>query len=156
MEEEQENDLAIFSLLHSTATPTSDNLEQLKRSIAICESALFVVLEKIRSGMFTSHSTMWQACSPDVAKSLYIALLPSAAQVWEMIIQPEFSSPVQRRVLDFFRRLVFSLSIEMLSRLLQFITGKLQCSINNIKVTFSVSATNFERRPTASTCCLVD
>ena len=34
VEEELENVLAIFSCLHSTATPTSDNLEQLTRLIA--------------------------------------------------------------------------------------------------------------------------
>lgn len=156
VEEEQENVLAIFSCLHSTATPTSDNLEQLTRSIAkfTLVNQPYFVLEKIRSGMLTSHSALWQACSPDVAKSLYRALLPSAAQVWEMVIEPEFSSPVEERVFDFFRRFVISLSVEMLGSLLQFITGKPQCSINDIKVTFCVSATNFERRPTASTCSM--
>lgn len=84
----------------------------------------YFVLENIRSGMLTSHSSLWQACSPDVVKSLYRALLPSAAQVWEMVIEPELSSLVQARVFDFFWRFVFSLSVEMLGRLLQFITRK--------------------------------
>ena len=87
-----------------------------------------------------------------VANSLFSALMPNATKVWAMVKVPEFNGPVEARVFDYFRRFIFSLSVEMLCRLLQFVTGKPQWSLNIINVTFCIPASDFERRPTASTC----
>ena len=154
LEEEQDNIISLFARFNSTAVPTSTNLEQLTKNVAkyalLCQP--YFALDKMRSGMLASHPSLWTQCNPVVASSLFIALMPSAIQVWEMVIEPEFNSSIEARVFDYFRRFIHSISMELLCKLLQYITGKPQCSINSIKVTFCLPASEFERRPTASTC----
>ena len=89
---------------------------------------------------------------PTVASSLFTALMPNPTQVWGVVIEPEFSSPVEARVFDYFRCFIYTLPVEMSCKLLRFMTGKPQCSVNSIKVTFCLPVSDFERRPIASTC----
>lgn len=154
LEEEKEDVIALFSRLHSTTIPTSENLEQLIYTVAKFTLIIqpFFVLERMRRGMIESHRSLWQTCDPEVTTQLFQALLPTTTQVWDMVSEPVLRTPNEAKMFDFFRRFVFSLSIDFLCRLLQFITGKPQCSLNTIKVSFCQPASDFERRPTASTC----
>ena len=102
--------------------------------------------------MLASHPSLWQSCDPLIASSLYSALLPDATQVW--VVEPSFTNSAEARVFDFFRRLIFTLSVDLLCKLLQFITGKPQCSLQAINIHFCVPPSEFERRPTASTCSM--
>ena len=153
---EQENNtiICLFTRFNSMSIPTSANLEQLTKNVAkyVLLSQPYFALNKIRSGMLASHPSLWQQSNSMVAISLLTALVPSATEVWAMVEEPQFNSVVETRIFDYFRRFVYSLSVELLCKLLQFITGKPQVSLNTINVSFCVPASEFERRPTASTC----
>ena len=156
IEDKKDIVIALFSRLNATTTPTSANLEELTKKVAkhtlVCQP--YFALGQMRKGMLASHPTLWQTCDPMVASSLYNALLPDAAHVWDMVVEPIFTNPSEARVFDYFRCFIFTISVHLLCKLLQFVTGKPQCGLQSIKVSFCVPIREFERHPTASTCSM--
>ena len=97
LEEEQDN-ISLFAQFNSIAVPTLTNLEQLTKNVAKYAplSQPYFALD------LASHPSLWKQCNLFVASSLFSALMQSATQVWEMVVEPEFNSPIEAKVFDYF------------------------------------------------------
>ena len=64
------------------------------------------------------------------------------------------ATSMQERSFDYLRRLIHSLSPDLLEKFLCFVTGISVCAEEKIKITFN-SMEGFRRRPTSNTCSMI-
>ena len=155
----QEIDTVIIPMLsrfNSSQIVSKVNINQIILSVAqyILLSSPFYALSEMRRGMLSANHELWEACDQSVVIKLYNALSPTPERVWSMVLEPTFKNALEARVFDYFRRFIFSQCDRSLCSLHHFITGKPQCGLQSITVQFHTPSSEFQRRPTSSTCSM--
>ena len=60
----------------------------------------------------------------------------AAHNIWDTIVEPIFTNPFEARVFDYFCRFIFTISVHLLCKLLQFVTGKPNVACSLLKLVF--------------------
>ena len=96
-------------------------------------------LQAMHKGMVSAHPNLWHGVTREELRKLYDDLIPTHRSVWRLMATEEGHtlSRQEEKIMDYLRRLIFSLSQEIGS---------------NIKVGFNAQDAGFLRRPLVNTC----
>lgn len=154
-EEDDENAMGVFSRCQSNTLPTKQNVRSMiinaAKSELVCRPTH--ALQAIRDGMISAHPCLWNVVAKEDLMKLYQDLVPTHRSVWNLISTDEGHtlSRQEEKIVDYLRRLIFSLSQERLMLFLRFITGSPYIG-SRIKVGFNAQEAGFVRRPMVNTC----
>ena len=87
--------------------------------------------------MYEAHPQIWSRCNARLVDRLYSMLTPTVSTVWSMIKEPALNTPSENTTFDYLRRLLHSLSPELLVKFLCFVTGFSVCSMRKTKILFN-------------------
>ena len=154
-EEDDENALGVFSRCQSNTLPTKENIHGMiinaAKSELVCRPTH--ALQAMHKGMVSAHPNLWHGVTREELRKLYDDLIPTHRSVWRLMATEEGHtlSRQEEKIMDYLRRLIFSLSQELLGIFLRFITGSPYIG-SNIKVGFNAQDAGFLRRPLVNTC----
>ena len=130
--------------------PSRENLSSLLVKAARYAKPYFA-LQELRRGMYEAHPQIWSRCNARLVDRLYSMLTSTVSTVWSMIKEPALNTPSENTTFDYLRRLLHSLSPELLVKFLYFVTGFSVCSMRKIKILFNSAQEGICRRPTSNT-----